>query len=96
VMWPVLYQFLFVGYWFWGNLLSPQKGIPTLNGTLLTPRGDFILAGLFPQTVQAEGQYHALTATLAQGIGSLAALLGCAVVVQLVAWRGLVWREAHR
>src|SRR5581483_8689990 len=28
IMWVPLYQFLFVGYWFWGNLLTPTTGIP--------------------------------------------------------------------
>lgn len=96
VMWPILYQFLFVGYWFWGNFLNPRVGIPTLNGTLLTPRGDSTLAGLFPQSVLIQGSFHAPTATFAQGIGSLVALLGCAVLVQIVAWRGLVWRAQHQ
>jgi ABC-2 type transport system permease protein len=45
-MWVPLYQFLFVGYWFWGNLFSPEIGIPTLTATILTPIGGFISAGL--------------------------------------------------
>src|SRR5712691_1704638 len=28
LLWVPLYQFLFVGYWFWGNILSPRLGIP--------------------------------------------------------------------
>lgn len=47
IMWTPLYQFLFVGYWFWGNLLSPQAGLPTLSNTILTPIGTFICAGIF-------------------------------------------------
>src|SRR5713226_10249472 len=31
IMWVPLYQFLFIGYWFWGNLLPPGRGIPTLS-----------------------------------------------------------------
>lgn len=46
LIWVPLYQFLFVGYWFWGNALPPDQGIPTLNGTLLAPIGDQA-AGLF-------------------------------------------------
>jgi ABC-2 type transport system permease protein len=38
VMKVPLYQFLFVGYWFWGNLLPPQV-MPTLRDTWLAPIG---------------------------------------------------------
>jgi ABC-2 type transport system permease protein len=38
VMKVPLYQFLFVGYWFWGNLLPPQI-MPTLRDTWLAPIG---------------------------------------------------------
>src|SRR5690349_20225598 len=47
LMWVPLYQFLFVGYWFWGNMLGPRQGLPTLSATILTPRGGFIASGLF-------------------------------------------------
>jgi ABC-2 type transport system permease protein len=33
ILWVPLYQILFVGYWFWGNLL-PDVGIPTLSSTI--------------------------------------------------------------
>lgn len=41
-----VYQILFTGYWFWGNYLNP-KIFPTLNGTLVTPGGLFMLRGYF-------------------------------------------------
>ena len=41
-----VYQVLFTGYWFWGNLLSP-KVFPSLSGTLLQPVGFVALEGLF-------------------------------------------------
>ncbi len=47
IVWVPLYQFLYVGYWFWGNLLSPSFGIPTLSTTLLTPLGGNAAAGFF-------------------------------------------------
>ncbi|WP_410812886.1 hypothetical protein [Micromonospora sp. 067-2] len=43
---PILFRVLFVGYWLWGNLLSPGY-LPTLAGTPLTPMGDYARAGLF-------------------------------------------------
>jgi hypothetical protein len=96
-LWPVVYQFLFVGYWFWGNLLNPRLGIPTLNGTLLTPNGRYARAGLFPSTVLHIGIYYEPPpATLAQAIGSLLLLLGCALVALLAAWGWLNWQQQHR
>jgi hypothetical protein len=41
-----VYQVLFTGYWFWGNLLNPEV-FPTLSGTLLEPVGFIALEGLF-------------------------------------------------
>ncbi|MEQ4300044.1 hypothetical protein ABNF97_01405 [Plantactinospora sp. B6F1] len=35
-----LFRVFFVGYWFWGNMLTPDL-MPTLTGTLLTPIGDY-------------------------------------------------------
>ncbi len=96
VLWTVLYQVLFVGYWFWGNLLRPNLGIPTLNGTLLTPSGHFTLPGLFPSTVLRQGSYTGHTVTAGEGLASLALLLACALAAQLGAWAWLDWRQAHR
>lgn len=41
-----LFRVLFIGYWFWGNALNPEW-IPSLNGSLLTPVGAYVSAGLF-------------------------------------------------
>src|SRR5260370_19208210 len=47
ILWVPLYEFLFVGYWFWGNALSPTRtGIQTLSQTILTPIGTYISAGM--------------------------------------------------
>jgi len=35
-----LFRVLFVGYWFWGNMLAPDF-LPSLTGTLVTPIGDY-------------------------------------------------------
>ena len=40
-----LFRVLFVGYWFWGNMLSPAW-LPSLTGTLLTPIGDYAASWL--------------------------------------------------
>jgi hypothetical protein len=90
LLWPVLYQFLFVGYWFWGNFLNPHTGIPTLNGTLLTPDGRYILGGFFPIWPRFQQ-----SATPLQAAESLALLLGCALVALVAAWGWLRWRRWH-
>lgn len=41
-----LFCVLYVGYWFWGNAVSPAL-LPTLTQTLLTPVGGYPLQGLF-------------------------------------------------
>lgn len=97
VLWPVLYQFLFVGYWFWGNFLNPKLGIPTLNGTLLTPNGKNAITGLFLQGIDTHIKGYKLPVyTFQQGIESLLLLLGCALLVQLAAWGWLRWQQAQR
>lgn len=97
VLWPVLYQFLFVGYWFWGNFLNPKLGIPTLNGTLLTPSGKHAITGIFLQGIDTHIKGYTLSvSTFQQGIESLLVLLGCALVVQLATWGWLRWQQAHR
>ena len=97
VLWPVLYQFLFVGYWFWGNFLNPKLGIPTLNGTLLTPSGRHAITGIFFQNIDTHiGRYQLPASTLQQGVESLLLLLGCALVAQIAAWCWLRWQQAHR
>jgi ABC-2 type transport system permease protein len=92
VIWVPLYQFLFFGYWFWGNLLSPNTGLPTLSGTILTPIGGFISRGLFG--VSSVG--FAKEGTQAEGIASLLALLGIAVLVLVVLERLLSWYQARQ
>ena len=44
---PALFRVLFIGYWFWGNLLSPSFAIPTLSGTIIEPLGEYASAGWF-------------------------------------------------
>jgi ABC-type transport system involved in cytochrome c biogenesis permease component len=46
------YQVLFVGYWFWGNLVPPHL-MPTLAGTWLTPVGKYANAALFAHSDHA-------------------------------------------
>ncbi|HJQ96871.1 MAG TPA: hypothetical protein VJ826_01090 [Candidatus Polarisedimenticolaceae bacterium] len=60
-----VYQVLFIGYWLWANFVPPQL-FPTLNGTLVTPSGMFVLA-----LMKGPSQAAALDAAL--NVGLLAA-----------------------
>jgi hypothetical protein len=48
------YLTLFIGYWFWGNLVDPHA-IPSLSCTLLSPVGGNVSAGLFGGTALYAG-----------------------------------------
>jgi len=90
LLWTPLYQFLFIGYWLWGNLLALPT-IPTFNGTLLTPVGDMMVSGFFGED---SGSVHHATAL--QGVESMALLLALGAVVVFAADRYLRWRQARR
>ena len=94
VIWTPLYQFLFFGYWFWGNLFSPRSGLPTLNGTILTPIGSVIDAGLFGSS--AFGSGGAGPTSVMDGIASLTVLLGFAVVVIIALYQFMRWEQARQ
>ncbi len=91
IMWVPLYQFLFIGYWFWGNLLPPGRGIPTLSNTILTPLGDNMLAGFY-----GESGLLIKHATALQGVKSILLLLGLAALALFVLWRYLLWQQAQQ
>ena len=93
VIWVPLYQFLFFGYWFWGNLLSPSSGLPTLNGTILTPIGNVIGASFFGISSfrGVAGPFSAL-----DGVASIAALLGLAILVLVALSQFLKWQQARQ
>ncbi len=90
IMWVPLYQFLFVGYWFWGNVLSPRQGIPTLSTTILTPRGAYMTMGFFGGHVGIINH-----ATPLQGVESMLLLLGIAILVLYVLWWYLRWYQGR-
>ncbi len=89
VLWVPLYQFLFVGYWFWGNLIPPYVRIPTLTGTHLTPLGEYVVAGFF----ESDQTYFAPNATALDGVVSMVLLLGLGALA-LVCGYALLRRRA--
>lgn len=76
VMSVPLYQFLFVGYWFWGNFLGPGFRIPTISQTILTPIGGYALSAFFG----VRGAVIGPGAPVWQGVASIAVLVVGAVL----------------
>jgi len=95
ILWVPLYQILFVGYWFWGNLL-PDVGIPTLSTTLLTPVGGYMCTGFF----NTHGQEGVCSpgiqgATALMGAESILLLFGTAILVIFALIGYLKWQQAR-
>ena len=96
ILWVPLYQILFVGYWFWGNLL-PDVGIPTLSTTILTPVGGYMCTGFFnPQGQEGVCSPGIQGATALQGVESIFILLALAILVIVVLIAYLKWQQAHQ
>jgi hypothetical protein len=97
VLWVPLYQFLFVGYWFWGNVLSPDSGVPTLSATILTPIGGYMCTGFFnPGGREGVCSPGIQGATAVQAVESIALLLSISVLVMFVLWGYQKWHLARQ
>jgi ABC-2 type transport system permease protein len=91
VLWIPLYQFLFVGYWFWGNILPPRVGIPTLSATILTPIGGYMTSGFYHNDA-----FPVVNATPVEAIASIVLLLGIAASVLWLLWKYMLWQQARQ
>lgn len=91
ILWVPLYQFLFVGYWFWGNHLDGDMGVPTVSGTILTPAGWYAASGFFGLDWTNAGNV-----TVGEGIASVALLLAVSGFVLAGADRYLRWQRTRR
>jgi ABC-type transport system involved in multi-copper enzyme maturation permease subunit len=87
-----VYQFLFIGYWFWANLMTPKIGLPSLVGTMLNAAGPWAQEGLF----HFEWAYLRLQATPAQAYASIALLSGVGLAAMAGGWLYLRLRQAAR
>lgn len=85
-----VYQVLFVGYWFWGNYLSPDV-FPTISDTLLVPSGKYVLHGLFGGFPSSRTNFIHLSITQTQAVLNLAILAVITIVVL-----GLTTLHLHR
>ncbi len=91
-VWVPLYQFLFFGYWFWGNILGAAYGLPTLSGTILTPIGSFVGASFFKIST-----YGGIQPTpVIDGVFSIIALVGCGIVALIALYQFLRFEQARQ
>lgn len=96
LLWVPLYQFLFIGYWYW-NTLWFHADLPNLGRTLLAPTGLYMAIGLFGLDESSSGQHPIhITGTAGQGIASILLLVGVSAIVLFVLDRYLTWRQAHQ
>ncbi len=90
VMRVPIYQFLFVGYWFWANLMSPKIGIPSPVATMLNAAGPWAQEAFF----HFQWTYLQLNPTPAQGFASVALITGLGLFALAGGWAYLRWRQA--
>jgi hypothetical protein len=84
-----VYQILFTGYWFWGNLLSPQA-FPTISDTVLNAVGQYPLQGFFGMYFDASNMETHFTAP--EAAINLVVLMACIVSALFVLDRYLHWQ----
>jgi hypothetical protein len=87
-----IYQVLFIGYWFWANLMSPRFHIPTLTGTMLNATGPWAQEAFF----HYQWVFLRLNPTIWQGMVSIALLVGLSFLPLSFAWLYLRWERARR
>ena len=78
-----VYQVLFTGYWFWGNMLSPQA-LPTISDTLLNAVGQYPLQAFFNVVTDSTHAVEADAFTRAEAWLNLLVLAVCAALVLIV------------
>ncbi|MBA2287199.1 MAG: hypothetical protein H0W02_17125 [Ktedonobacteraceae bacterium] len=87
-----LYQILFIGYWFWANLMSPRFHIPTPVGTMLNATGPWAQEAFF----HYQWVFLRLNPTVWQGVASITLLVGLSFLAIGLAWLYLRWERARR
>jgi len=86
-----VYQVLFTGYWFWGNLLSSQA-FPTISDTVLNAVGQYPLQGFFGMYFDStHGVNDRFTAT--EAVINLIVLTICIAIALFALDRYLRWQE---
>ena len=88
-----VYQFLFIGYWLWGNIFWFRTEIPTLGRTILSPIGIYMAFGIFGGGGFDTKGIHA---TFLDGVASMVVQIGIALLVLFALVRYLRWRQEHQ
>jgi len=88
-----VYQVLFTGYWFWGNMLNP-RAFPTISDTLLNTIGQYPLQAFFGVIVDSTGPVQ-IGFSPAQAAANLAIVLTGALLALLGLVRYLDWLETR-
>ena len=91
IMWVPLYQLLFIGYWFWGNILGTTSLLPSLSTTILTPVGGYMASGFFGDNLQLIEH-----ATVVQGMESVLLLLGITALVLYSLCKIVALQQVHQ
>ena len=88
-----VYQVLFTGYWFWGNLLTP-KAFPTISDTLLNAVGQYPLQAYFGMFTDST---HAVTHgfTRPEAVLNLLVLTTCIAIALFATDRYLRWQASR-
>jgi hypothetical protein len=86
-----VYQVLFTGYWFWGNMLSP-KAFPTISDTVLNAMGQYPVQAFFgvftDSTHKVEGGF-----TPPEAVLNLFVLFACIAIALFAVNQYLRWQE---
>lgn len=88
-----VYQVLFTGYWFWGNLLSP-KAFPTISDTVLNAVGQYPLQAFFGMHFDSTHQVDA-GFTPPEAILNLFVLMACIAIALFTLDQYLRWQARH-
>jgi ABC-2 type transport system permease protein len=89
-----VYQVLFVGYWFWGNYLSPGA-FPTISDTLLVPSGKYVMEGFFGGFPSAYNNLLPSFYTATDAVLNLSVLALCIFAALFALNRYLRWQTRH-
>lgn len=85
-----VYQVLFTGYWFWGNLLNAQA-FPTISDTVLNAVGQYPLQayfGMFTDSTHKVGEGF----TPPEAVLNLIVLMACIAAALFILNRYLCWQ----
>ncbi|HEX6122041.1 MAG TPA: hypothetical protein VFY89_02720, partial [Ktedonobacterales bacterium] len=88
--------FLFIGYWFWGNLLGPRVGIPTISQTILNASGKWAASGLLHLSLAGPGAGFPGQDTAAQALLNIALIVGLGLLALFAGTRYQRWRAARQ